>query len=341
MRMTFSPSPRAVRAIQVAGLGLAAALTLSIAPAAGAQQPTMTTKTTKATTTDTTKVTHPRKHHRASTAAQRRAHRAAERGERGEARAESDQHISVRKDVDAHVVEPVVEAPVAVRVDTITRWRTDTVRLTTTEYRMHRDTVVVTRWRVTPKAHLPGLYAGLGAGLAEPLNSWRNVTGDGLALHGQLGYFPHESNLGLRTDGTYNMFSHRAGGCPGCADPRLLSGSGDLVLRLPVERRSRLNPVVYVLGGGGIDKFSNFVPYRNTDGNIVTAGGNTQLTTPGLGLSAGTAGDRSMFYHWDVGGGLAFNILGAHAFVETKYVSISTTGGHSRYLPIIGGLQLY
>jgi hypothetical protein len=99
--------------------------------------------------------------------------------------------------------------------------------------------------------------------------------------------------------------------------------------------------VLYFLGGGGIDKFSNFLPYRNKGNTTVTAGSDTFLGYPGLPLTAAQAGDKSIFYHYEGGLGLDFNISAAHMFVESKFVSVTTTNGPSRYFPIVAGFKFY
>ena len=85
--------------------------------------------------------------------------------ETASAQAQSQRRIPVRKDAP-------VEAPVAhvdtiriVRVDTVTmRGRTDTVTI-----RMRPDTVM--QMQMLPIQRLPGLYFGLGAGVAIPMNN--------------------------------------------------------------------------------------------------------------------------------------------------------------------------
>jgi len=249
-------------------------------------------------------------------------------------RARPQTHIRVRKE------EPQTAAP---RVDTVTVTRTDTVVLRRTDTLTVTRTDTVMRMEQLPLQRLPGFFFGLGAGVAVPMNNWRNSTKDGPAAHAHIGYFPGTSPLGIRLDGDYDWFGRRESDCPSCPKPKLFSGSADLVLRFPLDRKSSLNPVFYVLGGGGIDKFSDFLPYRNTDGQIVTAGSDTYLAYPGITppLTAATAGDKSMFYHWDVGPGLEFNVGPAHLFVEAKYTSIMTTNGNSHYWPIVAGLNFY
>ncbi|MEP6618354.1 MAG: hypothetical protein ABJE47_03525 [bacterium] len=253
-------------------------------------------------------------------------------------RATSPTRIPVRKDTKKDTAVTVV------KTDTVRVVRVDTVmsppRVETRTVTVH-DTVTKIQMEMLPEQKLPGVYFGLGAGIASPFQSWRGSTKDGPVIQGQLGWFPKNGALGLRVDGDYAFLAHRATDCPNCPDPKLLSGSADLVLRLPLDRKSPLNPVIYFLGGGGLDKFSDFLPYRNSDNAIVTAGSDTYLQYPGNVLTATTAGDKSLFYHYDAGFGLDFNAGPAHMYLESKYVSISTTNGNSHYFPIVAGFKFY
>lgn len=251
-------------------------------------------------------------------------------------RATSPTRIPVRKDTK--------DTMVVMKTDTVFRVRVDTVMAPARVERvtvMVHDTVTKMQMQMLPEQALPGLYFGLGAGVAVPFQSWRNSTKDGPAIQGQIGWFPKDGMIGIRADGLYGFLSHRATDCPNCPDPKILSGTADLVLRMPLDRTSSLNPVIYLLGGGGVDKFSDFLPYRNTDGKIVTAGSDTYLQYPALTLTAATAGDKSLMYHYDGGIGLDVNVGPAHMFLESKYVSVTTTNGSSHYFPIIAGFKFY
>ena len=257
------------------------------------------------------------------------------------AQAQSQKRIPVRKDA------PPAETPVAkvdtvriVRVDTVTiRGRTDTVTV-----RTKPDTVI--QMQVLPLQKLPGVYFGLGGGVAIPYTSWRNSTKDGPSIQGQLGWFPKDGYLGIRVDGLANFNSHRKTDCPACPDPKLYEGNADLVLRFPLDRTSKINPVLYFMGGGGLDKFTDFLPYKNSDNVVVTAGGDTYMNEPGFILSttpsaANFRGDKTLFFNYNAGAGFDFNMFSLHWYVESKYTSINTTKGNSTYFPTILGLKFY
>jgi hypothetical protein len=251
------------------------------------------------------------------------------------AQARSDTRIPVRKD------QPAPEQ--VVRTDTIRIVRVDTVmrpgRVDTVTVRVKPDTVM--QMQMLPVQKLPGVYFGLGGGVAIPYSSWRNVVKDGPMVQAQIGWFPKDAALGLRLDGAAVFMGKRDTDCPNCDSPRLWQGSAEALLRFPLDRTSKLNPVLYFLGGGGVDKFQHFAPYRNKAGTIITAGENTVLNYPGTTLTAAAAGNKGIFYHWDAGTGLDFNLGPAHMYVEGKFVQVQTTGGPSRYFPVTAGFKFY
>jgi hypothetical protein len=242
-------------------------------------------------------------------------------------RARSQTRIPVRKE------QP---AAVQARVDTVTVTRTDTVVRTTT------DTVTVTRVdTVTKIEELPlqsmkSFMFGIGVGAALPTGDWRNVTKDGYDIHAHLGFFPGAGPVGLRIDGDYAGMGGRDTDCSGCPGAKLISGTANLVVRFPLDRKSPVNPQIYFLGGGGIDKFTDFTPYRTTErpSQLVTAGSDT-YTGAGSVATTATAGTKSSFYHWDAGAGIQLGKF----FIESKYVSINTTGKSSAYVPVLIGLN--
>jgi hypothetical protein len=251
------------------------------------------------------------------------------------AQAKSQQRIPVRKEA---APEPVVQTRVdtirIVRVDTVTlRGRVDTVTI-----RTRPDTVV--QMQALPIQKLPGLYFGIGGGIASPFKNLRHANHDGYDVNGQIGWFPKDGALGIRADAEAAFFSHRSGDCPLCPDPKLYTGEADLVLRFPIERTSHFNPVWYFFGGGGIDKWSDFIPFKDGS-SVVVAGDETYKSFPGLPLTAAQVGTKSIFYHWDAGTGFDFNAGPAHMFIETKFVSINTTGGESQFIPTIIGFKFY
>ena len=245
-------------------------------------------------------------------------------------RARPQRRIPVRKDQPA-------AAAAAPRVDTVTVTRTDTVVIRRSDTVTVSRTDTVTRIEELPLQPLRPVQFGIHAGMDIPTASWLNSAKIGPTVGVHLGFFPGTSPLGLRLEGSYSMFGARETDCPNCSSTKLISGGADLVLRFPLDRKSKVNPMIYFLGGGGVDKFSDFNPYRTGTRNatIVTAGKDTYLQYPSIALTTAQAGDKSLFYHYDFGGGVQLG----HFFIESKYVSINTTGANSVHVPVVVGLN--
>jgi hypothetical protein len=231
-------------------------------------------------------------------------------------RAKPATQIPVTKEVTAVKVDTVI----VTRVDTVTLRRADTV--TNTVYR----TDTVTRMVYPPLARLPGLFFGVGAGAEIPMNNIRAVVKDSWGLQGQVGYFPLNSPLGVRADATYGQLAARETDCRTCTSPKVWTVGGDVILRMPLDRTSKLNPVVYVFGGGGWNNFSN-VDARQT--GVVGA----PPTAPKF-----TNGGKA---YWDVGPGVDFSLGGLHLYAEGKYMTVLTDGKSVHMFPVFGGLKFY
>jgi hypothetical protein len=232
-------------------------------------------------------------------------------------RARPAQRIPVRKDVPAPTKTDTV---IVTRVDTVTVRRVDTLTGPTV---MRYDTV--TRMVYPPLQRLPGFFFGLGAGANIPMNDIRGTFKDSYAGQAQVGFFPMNSPLGIRADGTFGRIHSRERDCgPNCANPSVWTVGGDVILRMPLDRTSKLNPVLYVFGGGGWSHFGD-----------ITANRQLVLTNQGpINVSGGHA-------YWDVGPGVDFSAGGLHFYAEGRYMTIMTQNKNSHMFPVYGGLKFY
>ena len=233
-------------------------------------------------------------------------------------RVKSAVSIPVKKDTP---VASKSDTVMVTRVDTVMVRRTDTVTVNT----FRTDTVV--RMVNPPLAKLPGLFFGLGAGADIPMNDIRGYVKDGYAGQFQIGYFPSESSMfGIRGDATYGQLGARDTDCKTCTSPKLLTGGGDIILRMPIDRTSKLNPVLYIFGGGGYAKFSDVDVRQNP---------------PALNVNFTSTGNL----YYDVGPGVDFNLGGLHLYAEGKYMTIRSgtatgkTNGNIHLFPVFGGLK--
>jgi hypothetical protein len=242
-------------------------------------------------------------------------------------RARSQTRIPVRKD-QAAAVAPRVDTVTVTRTDTVVRTRTDTVTVTRVD--------TVTRIEELPLQPLGAFQFGVGVGAALPTGDWRNVSKDGYDIHAHLGWFPGASVFGLRLEGDYVAMGGRETDCSGCPGAKAFDVGLDAVLRFALDRKSPVNPQFYVLGGAGLDWFSDFTPYATTErpSQIVTAGDNTYTGTGSVVRSTTNLSDDQL-WHWDVGAGIQLGKF----FIESKYVAINTDNKSSAYVPVRIGIN--
>jgi len=241
-------------------------------------------------------------------------------------RARSQTRIPVRKDVP--VTPPRVDTVTVTRVDTVTVRRTDTVSTTVVRY----DTV--TRMVYPPLQRLPGLFFGVGAGANIPMNNIRVFFKDSWAVQGQVGYFPMNSPLGVRVDGTFGKIGAYDTFCRTCEGVNVWTLGGDVILRMPLDRTSKLNPVLYAFGGGGWAHFGDI----QIPGQLVNAGGSPNRQAD---ISGGHG-------YWDVGPGIDFSVGNLHLYAEGRYMTIFTKSFspnsdnlHAHMFPVYGGIKIY
>lgn len=232
-------------------------------------------------------------------------------------RAKPQRSIPVRKEVP---VPAKADTVIVTRVDTVTVRRVDTVSGPTV---MRFDTV--TRMVYPPLQRLPGLFFGLGAGATIPMNNIRALVKDSYGFQGQVGYFPMNSPLGLRADATWGRLKNRETDCPTCKSAKLWSIGADAILRMPLDRTSKLNPVLYAFAGGGWASFSDVDPKYTAF---------LRSSTEPLWKDGGKA-------YWDVGPGVDFNVGGLHLYAEGKYYTILTDRKNVHVFPVYGGIKFY
>src|SRR6476661_10975003 len=217
-------------------------------------------------------------------------------------RATPQRRIPVRKEVP---VPAKADTVIVTRVDTVTVRRVDTVTGPTV---MRYDTV--TRMVYPPLQRLPGLFFGLGAGANIPMNNIRVFFKDSWAVQGQVGYFPMNSPLGVRVDGTFGKIGAYDTFCRTCEGVNVWTLGGDVILRMPLDRTSKLNPVLYAFGGGGWAHFGDI----QIPGQLVNAGGSPNRQAD---ISGGHG-------YWDVGPGIDFSVGNLHLYAEGRYMTIFT-----------------
>lgn len=268
-----------------------------------------------------------------------------------QARPTSTTRIPVSKEAPGEVVP---------RVDTVTVYRTDTLRLegrvdtvnTTNTVTVH-DTVVQTV-QLAPR-HIGGLYFGLGGGVGVPFGSIRTVNNEGELAQLQIGWQGLKQALGIRVDGMWNHFSRNpqysqlgvVGSRVGQAS--VFTGNADARLNLPIFNKtlgSSVRLVPYLLGGGSVVHYTDLRMKLDTEDNTVDPGGfgdrhavfATDANTP-------TETGSSTSWGFNFGGGLAFHSGKKEIFVESRGIAWNhgPSGMFDRAwnVPIVFGVNFY
>lgn len=252
----------------------------------------------------------------------------------------------VRRTTPARRIPVAKDVPTPARTDTVYVTRVDTVTIrradTVTTTMMRYDTV--TRMVYPPLAPLPGLFFGLGAGSDIPMNNIRAVLKDSYAFQGQVGYFPGLSPVGIRADATYGQLKARERDCPTCSSPKLATIGADVILRMPIDRTSKLNPVLYIFGGGGYAKINNIDQHQV---RVINVNGGANLGEWG-GVNNSVPQDNSdqSDLYYDIGPGVDFSLGRLRFYAEGKYMTIlsgTRTGARDQnnihLFPVFGGLK--
>jgi hypothetical protein len=233
------------------------------------------------------------------------------------------------------------EAPgeVAVtRVDTVTIYKTDTLRLSgrVDTLRLTGETIVrvdtVMSQPMMRPVRLPyGLYFGLGGGVSGPNGALYNPNSAGPAAQAQLGW--QGKWLGLRGDVNYTKPGEDSQWSMMQADPEILNWSADAKLNLPLFQNmfgSTHRFGIYGVGGYTHTMYKN-LPIRQEGVNA----DNTLIIQPGTNKWSRVNG-------WNAGGGVSLGFGRTELFLESRVLAFDTDFfPQARQVPFIFGINLY
>lgn len=239
------------------------------------------------------------------------------------------------------------EAPgeVSRRVDTVTVYRTDTLRVNVAGPVVH-DTVTNTVTRVdtvqlAPRpvpVRLPnGFYFGLSAGVSAPNGAIFTPNSAGPSAQAQLGWQGAKQLLGIRGDVNWAKPGEDSRFAGLQADPDILNFSADAKLQLPFlthtfGRTHRFS--LYGIGGYTHTMFKN-LPMRVD----ATAG-----CTLGSGQACFTAGTGKWTHEngWNAGGGASLMWGRTELFIESRVLAFTPDNApQSRQIPFMFGMNWY
>jgi len=253
------------------------------------------------------------------------------------------------------------EAPgeVAPRVDTVTVYKTDTLRTmgrvdtvtrTNTVTNVRVDTVINNVPMVA--RHVGGLYFGLGAGPNLPFGAIRTVNEPGVLGQVNLGYQGLNMPVGIRLDGNWTQFSDNAEYDLLGPKADMMAGNLDLKLNLPIANNflgSSVRMTPYILGGGSLLGYRNMRMKLDSDAGVTggfgpqhtVIAGNTSNSTLASGV---TDPDWHHAWGWNVGGGLAFHAGKKEVFVEARGIHFNQDSNRfasSWSVPITFGVNFF
>jgi hypothetical protein len=268
----------------------------------------------------------------------------------------SSRRIPVSKEAPGEVAPPRVDTVTVYRTDTLRmRGRTDTVTMTNTVTRY--DTVTQSVPMVT--RHIGGLYFGLGGGVALPYGSIRTVNEPGEYGQINVGWQGLNSPLGVRLDGTFNKYARNPqyGTIPFGDRVSMMGLNGDVRLNLPFFNATlgssvRFKP--YLIGGGSYVRYSNLRMKLDADGVVGNPGGfgpeHAVIAVDGGGSTVATS-DWHGDWGFNFGGGLSFHAGKKEMFFESRGIRFTHDGSanstnaksfHAAYnVPIAFGVNFF
>jgi len=263
----------------------------------------------------------------------------------------SQQRIPIQKEASGEVSAPRVDTVTVYKTDTLRMMgRVDTLRLTGATVTVH-DTVVQT---ITPTVrHIGGLYFGIGGGPELPYGSIRTVNEPGAMGQVNLGWQGLNSPLGIRVDGQYTQLADNADYDKmfGVDVPKaeIMRGNADLRLGLPFFTHTLGSSVLmspYLLGGGSYIRFRGLRGKLDTEGGVSTAGSQGPQNAVIVGAATNSTPDTG--WHdsagWNAGVGLGFHAGKKEMFVETRWINFNRNSDKFKSawsIPITFGVNFF
>jgi hypothetical protein len=240
------------------------------------------------------------------------------------------------------------EAPGVVARDTVTVYKTDTVRVTnqlpgrvdtvrTTNTVYRTDTVTVAP--IAPPIRLPGgLYFGLGGGVSAPNGSLYNPNSAGPTAQLQLGWQGAKNVFGIRGDVNWTKPGEDSQYSFLRSDPKILNFSADAKLNIPFL--THMFGATHRFGIYGIGGYTHTM-YKGMPIRVETTEANLATVPSGLLIRPG----GSEWVHnngWNAGGGASLGWGRTEVFFETRVLAFQNTNiPQARQMPFVLGLNFY
>jgi len=257
------------------------------------------------------------------------------------ARARSSKRIPITKEASGEVAARPAATPA--RVDTVTVYKTDTLRLQGRVDTVNvTKTETITRVDTVLKPAIPevlrqigGFYIGLAAGSSMPAANFNDSDHPGWRVEVPVGIDPIGSPLGLRVNLGYSRYEPHSYAQRFLENAQIMNVDGDLKLRLVKLQPYNKRVQVYGIGGVSYNRFKNILENNAGQLNIGdTRPVNGQFTTP-------TDNTWHNGWGWNTGGGLELGWGITNLFIESRYARFSGENSKISHVPLVIGLSWY
>jgi len=255
------------------------------------------------------------------------------------ARPRSTKRIPITKEAPGEVAS--TRAPA--RVDTVTVYKTDTLRLQGRVDTVNvTKTETVTRVDTVLKPMIPerlrqigGFYIGLAGGSSLPAANFNDSDHPGWRVEVPVGIDPVGSPLGLRVNFGYSRYEPHTYVKSFLNDnAQIMSVDGDVKWNLVTTSPYNHRVQVYGLGGVSYNRFKNIL--ENNAGQLSIG---DVLATNGRFSTVDT--DWHNGWGWNAGGGLSMGWGATNLFVESRYSRFSGENSKISHVPLVIGLSWY
>lgn len=251
------------------------------------------------------------------------------------AQVRSERRIPVTKEAKGEVVPPRVDTVTVYRTDTLRiagPTRVDTVRTPPTTVTVH-DTVRVE----IPAAirRIGGLYWGIAAGAGFPAANFNDPNKPGWRIDIPFGLDPIGSPLGVRFDAGYSNYSTHSWAERFVDNAQIFNIDGDLKLRLGQATMFDQGFQFYALGGGTYNAYKDVVRVDRKTGEFKLGDQVSRLP--------GTLNDHDWQngFGWVAGGGAQVAWGAANIFGEVRYSRLGDQRWPVAHVPVIFGVTFY
>jgi len=254
------------------------------------------------------------------------------------ARPRSTKRIPITKEASGEVAKPMATA----RVDTVTVYKTDTLRL-----QGRVDTVNVTKTETITKVdtvlqpmiperlrQIGGFYIGLAGGSSLPAANFNDSDHPGWRIEVPVGIDPVGSPLGVRFNFGYSRYEPHSYVQRFLENAQLMNFDGDLKWRLVKLQPYNKRVQVYGIGGVSYNRFKNILENNNGQlsvGDVLATNGNFSTVDS----------DWHSGWGWNAGGGLELGWGVTNLFIESRYSRFKGEFSNISHVPLVIGLSWY